>query len=416
MQEVEQKIGYKDVLKQKEYLKIIIANLISRFGDAIDAIAFTWLVYAITESAAWSAIVFAVNQLPSVLVQPFAGPLVEGMDKKKVMVVTDVIRGLITAGLAVLYLTGNVTPWILLLFTACNSTVEAFCLPAATAVIPKILDKEYYTYGTSLSSTLSTVVQMVGIAAAGVIIGAFGVGTAIFIDGLSFFGSAFILCFLKIKETNLRTEKLQVAEYFKTLKDGAVYLKSQPVILNFCIMGVFANAIIVPINSLQTPLISEVMGGGSELLSIFSLALLIGMGAGSMLFPFVCKKLSAHKVVVISGCVIGLTFFAYTTGTILRGNVAAIYALTILASFTLGASASILSAVLSVQFMKVVSQDYLARVGAIFNASACAATPIVSAAVGAVSTKFSVSQIFMVSGILCVILFVITAVKKVRFE
>lgn len=146
----------------------------SRFGDSIDAIAFTWLVYAITESAAWSAIVFAVNQLPSVIVQPFAGPLVEGMNKKKVIVVTDIIRGIITAGLTALYFTGNVTPWILLLFTICNSTVEAFCLPASSAIIPKILDKEYYTYGTSLSSTLSTVVQLMGIAAAELLSGFLG--------------------------------------------------------------------------------------------------------------------------------------------------------------------------------------------------------------------------------------------------
>ena len=69
-QEITQKISYRDVFKQKEYLKVIIANLISRFGDSLDAIAFTWLVYAITGSASWSASIFAMNQLPSILVQP----------------------------------------------------------------------------------------------------------------------------------------------------------------------------------------------------------------------------------------------------------------------------------------------------------------------------------------------------------
>lgn len=64
---------------------MMVAGLINRFGDSIDAIAFTWLVYAITGKASWSALVFAANQLPSVLVQPFAGVLVEGMDKKKLI-------------------------------------------------------------------------------------------------------------------------------------------------------------------------------------------------------------------------------------------------------------------------------------------------------------------------------------------
>ncbi|MDE6983715.1 MAG: MFS transporter, partial [Lachnospiraceae bacterium] len=111
------KVGYRDILRQREYLKIILAGLINRFGDSIDAIAFTWLVYAITGNAAWSALVFAANQLPSVLVQPFAGALVEGMDKKRLMVLTDVVRGVTTSGLAVLYLTGRVNPWILLAFS-----------------------------------------------------------------------------------------------------------------------------------------------------------------------------------------------------------------------------------------------------------------------------------------------------------
>ena len=95
---VTEKIGYKDILKQREFMKIVSASLINRFGDSIDAIAFTWMVYMITKSAAWSALVFAVNQLPSVLVQPFAGAMVEKMNKKRLMVTTDVIRGIITAG------------------------------------------------------------------------------------------------------------------------------------------------------------------------------------------------------------------------------------------------------------------------------------------------------------------------------
>ena len=44
----EQKIGYKDVLKQTEYMKVILAALINRFGDSIDAIASSWIVYELT--------------------------------------------------------------------------------------------------------------------------------------------------------------------------------------------------------------------------------------------------------------------------------------------------------------------------------------------------------------------------------
>ena len=410
------KVGYREILRQKEYRKIILAGLINRFGDSIDAIAFTWLVYAITGDAAWSALVFAANQLPSVLVQPFAGALVEGMDKKKLMVVTDIVRGITTSGLAILYLAGDVDPWILLAFTLINSTVEAFRLPAALAVTPLVLEEKYYTYGTSLSSTLSTVVQMIGMGMAGVIIGAFGIGAAIVIDGVSFFGSALILGFLRVRETNLRRGSLQAKEYAAALKGGLQYLKKQPVIRNFCLLAVLINAVITPLNALQSPLIQDVMGQGSGLLSAFALALTAGMGIGSFLYPFISSKLFVRLQVTGAGMLVGACMSCYTLGSSVQARVRMVYVLTTVMTFVIGMSISVLISALNVQFMKAVSQEYMARVGSIFNAGACAATPAASLAVSALAAFCTVSQIFLFSGAVCVIIFLVMKLSGIRLE
>lgn len=417
-EKVIEKTSYKDILKQKEFMKIVWAGVINRFGDSIDAIAFTWMVYMITKSAAWSALVFAVNQLPSVLVQPFAGALVEGMNKKKLMVVTDVIRGMITAGLAALYLANALNPWILLIFTLINSTVEAFRLPASLAVVPKVLEEKHYEYGTALNSTLSTVVQLIGLGTAGLIIGAFGIGIAIAIDGISFFGSAFILSFLKIKEDTKtgREKKWQIREYMLVLKDGFFYLKGQPVIRNFCLLAVLINAVIVPLNSLQTPLVQEVLGQGSELLSVFSIAMTMGMGIGSFVYPFLSSKLSVRVQFAGAGILLGMAMYSFTWGENFQDFTAGIYALTIAASFLLGVSCSVLTSALSVQFMKAVDQEYLARVGSIFNAGASAATPAASFLSGALAAFCSVSQIFRLCALFCVIIFLVIGTAKIRLE
>ncbi|MGF7142924.1 MFS family permease [Anaerotaenia torta] len=318
--QTEERISYKDIFRQKEYCKVIISNIISRFGDSIDAIAFTWLVYAITGSASWSAVVFAANQLPSVLVQPFAGALVEGLSKKKIMVLTDAIRGIVIAGLAVLYMADLLNPWILMLFTLFISTAEAFRIPASMAAIPKLLEKKYYAHGTSLNSTISNVVQLAGLGAAGFIIGSFGIHTAILIDAVTFLGSAFILSFLRLEETNLRKGKLPAREYFETLKGGVIYLKNSSVICNFCMMAVIINALIIPISSLQTPLIVEIMGQGSTLLSIFSIALTLGMGLGSFTYPIIRKYFQVRGIIVGSGVMVGISLYLYTWGTGVSGQ------------------------------------------------------------------------------------------------
>lgn len=196
-----EEIRYKDILKLKKYRKFMASNVVNRFGDSVDAIAFTWLVYAVTGSASWSAAIFALNQLPTVLLQPFAGAMVERMNKKKIMASADMIRGILIATVAYIYMTtGNVSPWLLAGMTLIISSVEAFSMPAGTAFVPMILEKKYYNYGLSLSATISRVMVLIGMACAGVIIAAGGIEAAMFVDTATFFISSVIIMSIKVNE------------------------------------------------------------------------------------------------------------------------------------------------------------------------------------------------------------------------
>lgn len=414
--ELTQKVGYQDVFTQKEYCKIILANLISRFGDSIDAIAFTWLVYEVTKSASLSAIVFALNQLPTILVQPFAGPVVENMSKKAIMVFTDICRGLMIVCLAILYYFGDLQTWYLFAFTLIISSVEAFRIPAGMAVIPKLIEPKYYSYANSLNTTLCKIFELIGLGASGIIIASFGIHVAFYIDAITFFMSGVILTFLNVTEERNKESKMNVKSYFENLRAGFVYLKDQPVIRNFCIMGIVINAVVVPLNSLQGPLVSEVLGQGSDLLSIFGIALTAGMGIGSVLYPKISEKIPARKLIAVSGVVVGASMYSYTLGRFFNTGVWAIVALTIVASFTLGTATSMITSSLSVQFMKAVKTDYLARVGAIFNAFSVASIPVTSVIISIVAVRFSTAQIIMTCGGLCVILFLIVELIKLQLE
>ncbi len=409
-------VGYKDIFRQKEYVKVICASIVNRFGDSIDEIAFTWLVYVITGSAAWSAVVFGVNQLPSVFLQPFAGALVEGLPKKKLLVATDLIRGVTTAGTACLYLMGSLNPWILLAFTFLNSSAEAFRLPAGISVVPQLLERKYYEYGTSLHASLCSVVELIGLGASGMIISFFGIGAAIALDGISFFASAAILSRLDFQEHGLIGRRLPFQEYLHTLKGGFAYLRKQPIIRNLCLISVLLDASIVPLNALQSPLIQDVLGQGSMLLGVFSFAITAGMGVGSFAYPFLSKHCSIRTQYVGSGILIGAGMYAYPLGASFREHVAAVYALTAVNSFILGISCSILMAALHVQFMKTVEQEYMARVGSIFNAGASAANPVASFLISSATSFCPVSQIFQLSALFCVILFLALALLKVKLE
>ena len=104
---------YGAVLKDKEYRKLLFSNLINRFGDSIDAIAFTWLVYQITHSASWAALIFGLNVLPNIIVQPLFGPIVERLNKKRTIVFTHFARGIVISAFAIMYLAGVLNPYIM---------------------------------------------------------------------------------------------------------------------------------------------------------------------------------------------------------------------------------------------------------------------------------------------------------------
>lgn len=409
------KIGYKDVLTQKEYMKEVVANLISRFGDSIDAIAFTWLVYALTKDPAWSAIIFALNMTPTVFLQPFAGALVEGMNKKIVTIVGDLIRGICVVILAVSYAMGVATPALLVVLTLVISSVEAFCIPASMALIPKILDTEYYEFGTSMNNTLSTIMQMAGMAMAGVVIGLGGPQLALAIDAGTFLISAILRSWIKVKEEHKKIE-LNVKAYMQELKSGVLYVKNKKVVCNLIIMAILANTMIIPLNALETPLIVEVLHQTSELLSVSNIILLAGLGLGSLAYPFLARKFSPKLMLAMNGIVVGLALVLYPMGYYWREQVVLVYASTALAAFLVGIAAAIINATASVQFMKCVEEEYMARAGALFSACACASNPIVSAMIGAVAKIVSIQNLFIGFGLGCVAVFVIILLSKVQYE
>lgn len=406
------KVGYKDILHQKEYMKTVIADIINRLGDSIDTIAFVWLVYQVTGSAAWSALIFGINKIPTVFLQPFAGALVEGAKKKRIMVITDIIRGLCVGFIATAYLMGFLNQWYLLATTLIISSAEAFRGPASSALIPKLLEQKYYEFGLSLSRSTSSIMEMIGLSVAGVIVARFSVATAIYIDMATFFISAFILSLLRIKENALSKSKIHPKEYINTLKEGFTYLNQNTFLKYFVVLALFLNAILVPFNSLLAPLISEVLHSGEVMMSILSAALSVGMIIGATIYPYLSRKFSKRLIIIIGGYSIGLFYFSFLfAGRFIRSAIL-MYIVVAVVAFVVGASISLLSSLCSVEFIKNVKEEYLARSSALFGAVCVAAMPVASFIVSAVAGFTSTAMLFAISGVLDIIVCIILCRKK----
>lgn len=405
-------VNYKMILGEKQYLKFIASNLINRFGDAVDSVAFSWLIYIITGSASWSAIIFGINRIPTVFLQPIAGAIVEKMSKKRVIIMMDIMRGFCVLLVVILYLLQLLTPYLLIGITIIISSAEAFRNPAATALMPQILKPRFYEHGMSLNTSLSTITELAGLGMAGVIIAIGGIQAAIMVDAFTFLLSAGIIAMIHAEKEQEENKKISIKESIETFREGLAYVKGNRILISFLLITFVANGMLVPMNSLQAPLVKEVYGQGEMMLSVIGITVSIGMVGGSILYPYLASKLPGKLLMMFGGISVGF----YTIGLImaesLKESAPLLYFVVALISVLAGMGISTMVSVLNIGFVKSVDTNYMARAGAILNAIAVAAVPILSGLLSIFVKITSIQNIFVITGLVSIGIFMAFHLNK----
>lgn len=417
MEEVvlEKKIGYLDILKDKNYCLFMIGNLISRFGDSIDTIAYGWLVYEITGSTSLMALLFGVNAVPTIIFQPIAGVLVDYKNKKKVMVICNLGRAVVVTVTAVLFILGLLRSYHLFIFTFINSSFEAFESPAGVAAMPLIIDKEKFAYAKSVQGTLSRIIELFGLAAAAGIIAVLGIGGAMLINAASFYLCAIFTWFVKFKKECLKKAAINIMVYLKDLKEGFYYVKGTKVIFTIMIFAALINILLLPFNTLSVAYVNEELLKGPEVLAILSFTITSGMLLGGAIYPKIEEKIKKNVLFIASGVVLGLAYLSLALLPIVKDSVV-LYVGLVPITFIFGVSASIFLMLINLTFMRKTQQEYLGRAAGILNSLCMAATPVGSCVIAGLCIFLSVSQLFLFFGILMVIIFFVQRFNSVLKE
>lgn len=401
--------SYRPLLTQRQYLKLVAAGVVNRFGDSVDAIAFSWLMYEITQSAALMALILGLNYLPTILLQPFTGALVEHLPKKRVMIACDIGRGLVVALGVALYLGGFLTPALLAGMTLLISTLEAFSSPAGAAIVPKLLAPELYTVGTALSRSASRVAELVGLALAGGVVALLGCEGALLIDVGTFFLSALLISLIKLSET-LERSRASLRAAWESLKEGFALIRSQRVFIALLPIGALINFTLVPVNAFAVPFIADYLHGGAELLSILNILLVAGMAAGSAAAPKI-PRMGGRAKLVCSGLLQGAAVCLFALGAHLPGD-ALRYGVVLAASVLLGFGAGVISVVFGAAFLRLVPADYMARLSGLSNAILCCSLPVGNFLCSALASVLPVPGVFLAAGLLSFALYL--AILKIK--
>src|SRR5919107_2982890 len=174
-------------LSHRNYQLFFSGQSLSLTGTWMTRIATSWLVYRLTGSALLLGVVGFAGQIPSFLLAPFAGVLVDRWNRHRLLVVTQVLAMLQSLALAILALTGVINIRHLIWLSVLQGVINAFDMPARQAFVVEMVERrEDLPNAIALNSSMVNASRLLGPSAGGVIIAAVGEGWCFMIDAISY--------------------------------------------------------------------------------------------------------------------------------------------------------------------------------------------------------------------------------------
>ena len=180
---------YLDLLRrEKDFRRTYLGQLVALGGDWFAIIPLLVLLPELTGTGVWGAAVLAADTLVFALVGPYAGTVVDRLDRRKVIVVADAVAGV--AALLLVLVRSESTAWIALVAIGVVAAAKAFAQPAGAAAVPNLVDPEDLATASVLNGASWGTMLAVGAALGGLVAGTLGTTVCFVVDAVLLLGAA----------------------------------------------------------------------------------------------------------------------------------------------------------------------------------------------------------------------------------
>ena len=288
-----QALSLKDVFRQTPFRRLWFAQFVSIFGDFLALFGVISLItFRLHGTAVQVTAVTLAYALPMAIVAPPAGVLVDHWNVKRVMIASDLIRGLLV--LLLLFVTD--VRQICVIFAAL-STVSSFFSPAQSVTVRTIVPKEGLLAANALMSQAFYTVRLLSPALAGVLVTWLSEKSCFYLDSASFFFSAVMLSTLLIARPTHDREKTLKALTNDFVAGNKFIFTHSGLAFVFLAMAV-AMFILSSFSPLISIYIRDSLGGTSFWFGIISSTVGVGLIAGMQLVTRLARNLEKHFVVL----------------------------------------------------------------------------------------------------------------------
>jgi MFS family permease len=181
-------------LRHRDFRLLWSGMCVSLLGDGVFLVAMAWQVYALSNAPTALALVGIAMTVPTIAFLLIGGAISDRLDRRRIMLSADVVRGMAVGLIAVLSLAGVLELWHMIVLVGVYGVGTAFFTPAFDAIVPDVLPASELAQANSLDQFVRPLaLRLAGPAVGGLLIDAVGVGSAFALDAASFGISAVAL-------------------------------------------------------------------------------------------------------------------------------------------------------------------------------------------------------------------------------
>jgi MFS family permease len=262
-------------LQHRNFRLFFSGQTISLMGTWMTRLATSWLVYKLTGSAFLLGVVGFAGQIPTFLFAPFAGVWVDRLNRRNVLVVTQVLAMLQSLALAALTLTHRINIHEIIALSALQGLINAFDMPGRqTFLVEMVEDKQDLGNAIALNSSMVNLARLVGPSLAGAVIAISSEGYCFLIDGISYLAVILSLLLMRLNRGEVKRSRDSMLQQ---LSEGWTYVASPGAVRTILLLFALVSLMGWPFTVLMPIFAGKILHGGPHTLGFLMGA--VGVGA-----------------------------------------------------------------------------------------------------------------------------------------
>jgi len=374
----------------------LTSQSLSLFGSSLVQYALMWHVTLATQSGWAMTLYILCGFLPSFLVSPFAGVWADRMDRKKLIMLSDGSIALATLVLALVFMAGEDSLWLILVTAAVRAVGQAIQGPAVGALVPQFVPPDQLARVNGIQSTIQSATMFASPILAGVLMSVWPLEQIFFLDvGTAALAIAILAFFLRVPAHEKATQP-QTVSYFEDMKLGFRYIRDHRFLVPYFVFVGLLLVLVAPAAFLTPLQVVRTFGPEVWKLTAIEMAFSVGMMAGGAVMAAWGGFKNRLHTMVMSSVIMGAC-------TVLLGLMPNFWVYLVpMAVF--GVAMPFYNAGASVLLQEHVEPDYLGRVFSVFTMLMTSAMPLGMLIFGPLAEVTAIEGILVVTGSAIVVL------------